>query len=103
MIYRYNIKKNEDGFFVATFPDMTNVTTFDFTVQKAKKMAKEALEGALIVSLEHSLEIPEPQSCGKYEVEVDPRLAALVKERWKQERKVRKAFAKSLKKKSISL
>lgn len=87
-----------ENWYVPRFHDMMNVTTCGEMKEEALAMAKDALNGIILTSLEDGFEIPGPQFYGEYPIEVDPQLAALVEERWKSERKVRKAFARSLKK-----
>ncbi len=75
MTYNCTIEKQEDGMFVAQFPDMTNVLTCGFSQEEALKMAEEALNGVLAVDLEHGHPIAEPKYTGGYPIEVAPKVA----------------------------
>lgn len=74
MVYYCNIEKNDDKY-VVEFPDLPNVKTFGFSLEDAKRMAKEALEGTLEVDLDFMLGIPEPKYTDGYPIEINPRIA----------------------------
>ena len=59
MTYNCTIEKQEDGLYVAQFPDMTNILTCGFSHEEALKMAEEALNGVLAVDLDHGHPIAE--------------------------------------------
>ena len=75
MTYNCTIEKQEDGMFVAQFPDMTNILTCGFSQEEALKMAEEALNGVLAVDLEHGHPIPEPKYSDGFPIEVSPKVA----------------------------
>ena len=79
MTYNCKIEKNNDGIFVAQFPDMTNISTCGFSQEEALKMAEEALNGVLIVDLERGYPIAAPKFKGGYPIEVSPRVAFAIK------------------------
>ena len=75
MTYNCTIEKNNDGFFVAQFPDMTNILTYGLSHEEALKMAEEALNGVLAVDLDNGHPIAEPNFKGGYPIEVSPKVA----------------------------
>ena len=75
MTYNCTVEKQEDGLYVAQFPDMTNVLTCGSSHDEALKMAEEALNGVLSVDLEHGHPIAEPEFTGGYPIEVSPKVA----------------------------
>ena len=75
MTYNCTIEKQEDGMYVAQFPDMTNILTCGFSKEEALKMAEEALNGVLAVDLEHGHPIAEPSYKDGYPIEVSPKVA----------------------------
>ena len=64
-----------DNWFIASFPDMPNIQTSGETEEEALKMAQEALDRTLTVSLEKDLPIPEAKSHEGIEIEVSPKVA----------------------------
>ena len=78
MTYYCDIRKENDGMFVVSFPDMPNVITYGNSKEHALQMAKEALEGTLEVDIDYALGIPEPEYRKGYPVAVDPRIAFAV-------------------------
>lgn len=74
MTYNCEIRE-EDGKFVAQFPDMTNVLTFGYSVEDALVMASDALDGVLSVCIDRGYPIAEPNFKGGYPVEVSPKIA----------------------------
>ncbi len=74
MTYYCEIKENDDKF-IAQFPDMTNVLTYADSLEEAKRMAKDALDGVLAVDLENGFSIPEPKFKAGYAIEVSPKVA----------------------------
>lgn len=72
MTYNCTIEKQEDGMYVAQFPDMTNILTCGYSHEEALKMAEEALNGVLAVALDHRHPIAEPKYTGGYPIEVSP-------------------------------
>ena len=64
-----------DNWFIASFPDMPNIQTSGETEEEALKMAQEALDRTLSVSLEKDLPIPEAKSNEGIEIEVSPKVA----------------------------
>ncbi len=75
MTYNCTIEKQEDGIYVAQFPDMTIVLTCGYSHDEALKMAEEALNGVLAVDLDHGHPIAEPKYTGGYPIEVSPKVA----------------------------
>ena len=75
MTYNCTIEKQDDGIYVAQFPDMTNVLTCGFSQEEALKMAEEALNGVLAVNLDHGNPIVAPKFTGGFPVEVSPKVA----------------------------
>ncbi len=75
MTYNCTVEKNNDGIFVAQFPDMTNILTCGSSHEEALKMAQEALNGVLTVDLENGHPIAEPSFTGGYPIEVSPKVA----------------------------
>ena len=75
MTYNCTIEKNNDGTYVAQFPDMTNILTCGFSHEEALKMAEEALNGVLTVDLENGHPIADPSFKGGYPIEVSPKVA----------------------------
>ena len=75
MTYNCTVEKNNDGIFVAQFPDMTNILTCGSSHEEALKMAQEALNGVLTVDLENGHPIAEPSFAGGYPIEVSPKVA----------------------------
>ncbi len=75
MTYNCTIEKNDDGLYVAQFPDMSNVITCGSSHDEALKMAEEALNGVLIVDLEHGNPIADPKFKDGYPIEVSPKVA----------------------------
>lgn len=74
MTYNCEIRE-EDGKFVAQFPDMTNILTFGYSVEDALVMASDALDGVLSVCVDNGYPIAEPSFKGGYPVEVSPKIA----------------------------
>ena len=74
MIYNCDITEN-DGKFIAQFPDMTNVLTYGSSREEALEMAKDALDGVLSVDIENGFPIPPAKYTGGYPVEVSPKIA----------------------------
>lgn len=75
MTYNCIIEKQEDGIYMAQFPDMTNILTCGYSQEEALKMAEEALNGVLAVDLDHGHPIAEPEFKGGYPIEVSPKVA----------------------------
>ena len=75
MTYNCTIEKQEDGMYVAQFPDMTNILTCGDSKEEALKMAEEALNGVLAVDLEHGHPIADPVYKDGYPIEVSPKVA----------------------------
>jgi predicted RNase H-like HicB family nuclease len=78
MVYRCKIWE-EDGLFIAQFPDMMFIATYGFTHAHALEMAEEALNLVLEVELEDGHPIPPPTFRGGYPITVDPKLAAAMR------------------------
>lgn len=74
MTYNCSIEKI-DNWFIATFPDMPNIQTSAETYDDAIKMAKEALEGSLIVCLKKDLPVPKSKYKKGIDIEVSPKVA----------------------------
>lgn len=77
MTYNCKIEKT-DNWYIATFPDMTNIQTSAETYEQVIQMAKEALDGCLIVCLQKDFEIPVPSYSEGIPVEVSPKVAFAV-------------------------
>ena len=75
MIYNCNITKNTDNFYEVCFPDMSHIITIGFSHEHALEMAKEALDGVLMTSLDNNLTIEEPTYKGGYPIEVSVKIA----------------------------
>lgn len=61
--YPATINREEDGSFIVDFPDFNgDCFTFGRTLEKALKMARDALEGTIIVFAQKGVEIPSPHS-----------------------------------------
>ncbi|MBQ6565505.1 MAG: type II toxin-antitoxin system HicB family antitoxin [Treponema sp.] len=65
----------QDGKFIARFPDMTNVQTFGLSREEALEMAKDALDGVLSVDIDNGFPIPAPAYTGGFPIEVSPKVA----------------------------
>ena len=68
------IKKDSEGYYIVTFPDWPNVNTFGHSLEEAKKMATEALTGALITDFERGFPLPAPSKKlkGRRVVSIEP-------------------------------
>ncbi len=75
MTYNCTIEKQEDGIYVAQFPDMTNILTCGSSQEEALNMAEDALNGVLAVDLDHGHPIAEPTFTGGYPIDVSPKVA----------------------------
>ena len=93
MTYNCKIEKNEEGLFVAQFPDMSNILTCGFSQDEALKMAEEALNGVLAVDLEHGHPIAEPKYSEGYPVEVSPKVAFAIELRKARANQTQKEIA----------
>ena len=93
MTYNCTIEKQEDGIYVAQFPDMTNILTCDYSHEEALKMAEEALNGVLAVDLDHGHTIAEPKYTGGYPIEVSPKVAFAIELRKARADKTQKEVA----------
>lgn len=93
MTYNCTIEKQEDGIYVAQFPDMTNILTCGYSHEEALKMAEEALNGVLAVDLDHGHPIAEPKYTGGYPIEVSPKVAFAIELRKARADKTQKEVA----------
>jgi len=57
MFYNCNITE-EDGMYIAQFPDMPNVLTYGETYEEAIAMARDALDAVLTTEIEDGHKIP---------------------------------------------
>jgi len=74
MTYNCSIEKIDD-WFIASFPDMPNIQTSAETEEDVLHMAKEALEGSLVVCLKNDLPIPDSKYKNGFIIEVSPKIA----------------------------
>ena len=93
MTYNCDITE-ENGKYIAQFPDMTNVLTFGISKENALQMAKDALDGVLSVNIEKGFPIPCPKYKGGYSVEVSPKIAFAIELRKARAGKSQKEIAK---------
>lgn len=93
MTYNCDIKE-ENGKYIAQFPDMTNVLTFGTSKENALEMAKDALDGVLSVSIDKGFSIPSPKYKGGFEIEVSPKIAFAIELRKARAEKSQKEIAK---------
>ena len=95
MTYYYNIEKT-DNWYIVTFPDMRNIQTSAESMEKVDKMAKEALEGSLIVCLQKDLPIPEAQYKNGTSIEVSPKIAFAIELRKARAQRSKKEAAQTV-------
>lgn len=74
--YPATINRDEDGSFIVDFPDFDgDCFTFGRTLEKALEMARDALEGTIIIFTQKELSIPLPNTqeieSGKHDMVVD--------------------------------
>jgi antitoxin HicB len=70
--FRCRLEPDEDGGYVATFPDLPFGTTQGETVDEALKEAADCLETILAVLVEKEREIPQPSKLKRGEYLVSP-------------------------------
>jgi antitoxin HicB len=59
--YSAKIKKDKDGYYIVSFPDLEGCLTYGESFEEAKEMAREALSGWLAASCDMKLAIPDPK------------------------------------------
>lgn len=74
--YPATINRDENGSFIVDFPDFKgDCYTFGRTLEKALEMAREALEGTIVIFIQKGITLPEPYSQeideNKYDMVVD--------------------------------
>ena len=76
MYYMAKISKS-DGVYLVNFPDFSNINTYGETLEEAKEMAEEALNGALESDFERGYSLPTPKLTKKrnfYAIDVYPHI-----------------------------
>ena len=63
--YPANVKPDEDGFFLVTFPDISFAATDGESLKEALAEAEDCLEEAIAVCISDGLTIPEPSPVKK--------------------------------------
>jgi len=74
MLYNCVIEKQGDVY-IAQFPDMPNIMTCGFSHEEALHMAKDALDGVLVVDIAQGKEVPPPQFAGGHPISVANHIA----------------------------
>jgi antitoxin HicB len=59
-VYPANVKKDEAGFYLVSFPDISFAATDDKSLETALHEAKDCLEEAIAFCIKDNREIPEP-------------------------------------------
>ena len=96
MFYNCIITKEADDFFVVSFPDLPNVTTYGFNKEHALRMAKEALNGVLETEYDYYHPINKPAYKGGFAIEVEPRIAFAIELRNARAERTQEEVAKDL-------
>jgi antitoxin HicB len=78
MRYAIRIRKDSNDTFLVTVPDLPDAITFGETLEEAKLQAVDAIETAMMARMTDREAIPEPNSSGRYYVELRPAVAAKV-------------------------
>jgi antitoxin HicB len=80
MKYPVKLKKEPEGAYTVTFPDIPEAITYGNTVEEALQHAKDALESSLDFYFEDRRPVPGPSPAkkGQHLVEVSPSLSAKV-------------------------
>lgn len=95
MTYYYEIEK-ADNWYIINFPDMKNIQTSAETLEEAELMAKEALEGSLIVCLQKDLPIQEPKFEAGTPVEISPKIAFAIELRKARAQRTKREAAQTV-------
>lgn len=80
MKYPVKLKKEAEGAYTATFPDIPEAITYGATVEETLLHAKDALESAMdfYFDAREAIPSPSPAKRGQYLVELTPSVAAKV-------------------------
>lgn len=78
MRYAIRLRKDSNGTFLVTVPDLPDAITFGETQEDAKLQAVDAIETAMMARMTDREVIPEPQATGRYYVELRPAVSAKV-------------------------
>lgn len=80
MKYPLKLKKEPEGAYTATFPDIPEAITYGATVEEALMRAKDALESAMdfYFDAREVIPFPSPAKRGQHLVELTPSVAAKV-------------------------
>ncbi|MBO4394704.1 MAG: type II toxin-antitoxin system HicB family antitoxin [Spirochaetales bacterium] len=96
MFYNCNVNKEKEEFFVVSFPDLPNVTTYGLSLEHALMMAKEALNGVLETEYDYYHPINKSVYRGGYAIEVEPRIAFAIELRRARAERTQEDVAKVL-------
>jgi antitoxin HicB len=78
MKYAIRVRKDSNGTFLVTVPDLAEAITFGETLTDAFDQAVDAIETAMMSRIADREKIPEPRAKGKYYVSLRPAVAAKV-------------------------
>lgn len=70
-IYFAVFSKNEKDEYVVTYPDFKNINAFGVNLEEALRVAKDVLEGALIIHEDLEMDIPVPRTYDECKVLVN--------------------------------
>ena len=80
MDYRIDIKKDSNGTYLATFPDLPGVHTFGSTEQDALERAHDALATGVEFMVRAGQPIPAPLGAGGIRFHVAPHVASKIRD-----------------------
>lgn len=75
MIFYCDVTVENDGRYVARFPDMADMVVYGSSRDDVLRLAGQVLSERLELDLDYTIELPEPRYSGGVPVEVPPRLA----------------------------